>query len=160
MKSIILLSFLFLSLQAMAANKVTLFVNLNPAGSFQGVSQKLKGNLVKSGETITSNGNISVSIESFKTGIELRDEHMWKHMNSSKHAKATLTDLKAQNGKATATLEVNGVKKPVQISYKIANNEVLATFTVKASEFNLKKAEYLGVGVDDNIKVEATLPLK
>lgn len=158
MKHLILFAILCLSTQAFA-NKVVISVNLNPAGSFQGVSQKLKGQLLKNGEMITSKGSISVSIESFKTGIDLRDEHMWKHMNSSKHAKAILTELKAQNGNATAVLEVNGVKKPIKITYKLLKDEVVAHFNIKASEFNLKKAEYLGVGVDDNIKIEAVLPL-
>ena len=81
-------------------------------------------------------------------------------MNSSKHPKAVLTDVKGQGGKATGTLEVNGVKKPITISYKEAGQEVHAKFAVKASEFGMSKAEYLGVGVNDVINVEATLPFK
>ena len=157
MKLFVALCFALISSIALAESKVTLFVTLSPAGSFQAVSRKVKGDLVKKGDSFTAD-KISVSIESFKTGIDLRDEHTWKHLNSTKHPKATLTDLKAAGGKATAMLEVNGVKKPVDITYKTANNEVQAKFTVKASAFNLKKAEYLGVGVEDTINVETTIP--
>ena len=143
----------------MAESKVTLFVTLSPAGSFQAVSKKAKGNLVKQGEQFMAD-KISISIESFKTGIELRDEHTWKHMNSTKNPKAVLTDLKAQGGKATANLEVNGIKKPIAIVYKVQGDEVISNFNVKASDFALKKAEYLGVGVEDLIKVEAIIPFK
>lgn len=159
MKAIVAVTFLALSFSVLAENKVTLFVDLTPAGSFQAVSQKPKGDIFKSGDSFTAD-KLTVSIESFKTGIDLRDEHTWKHLNSSKHPKAILSDVKGQNGKATGTLEVNGIKKPVNISYKVVGSDVNAKFSVKASDFGLKKAEYLGVGVSDLINVEATLPFK
>lgn len=158
MKVILALSLLAVSLNSFA-NKVTLNVALSPAGSFQAVSSKAKGNITKQGDSFIAD-KISVSIESFRTGIDLRDEHTWKHMNSSKHPRATLTDVKGQGGKAQGILEVNGVKKPVMITYKIEGSDVHSKFAVKASEFGLSKAEYLGVGVNDLIEVEAILPYK
>ncbi len=144
---------------AFAKAKVSIFVTLSPAGNFTAVSERPKGNLFQQGENFSAD-KISVTIESFKTGIDLRDEHFWKHLNSTKNDKAVLTDLKATNGRASANLEVNGVKKPIAITYKIVDEEVMATFTVKGSQFNLAKAEYLGVGVEDNVKVEVTLPFR
>lgn len=158
MKTLVVLSLLTLSFSSFA-NKVTFNVTLSPAGSFQAVSNKAKGNIIKTGDSFSAD-KISVSIESFKTGIDLRDEHTWKHMNSSKHPKAILSDVKGQGGKATGTLEVNGVKKPVNIAYTVAGENVNAKFSVKASEFGMSKAEYLGVGVNDVINVEALLPFK
>jgi polyisoprenoid-binding protein YceI len=158
MKTLVTLFFTFLSLTAFA-NKLVLNVSLSPAGSFQAVSTKAKGNILKQGDNFTAD-KISVSIESFKTGIDLRDEHTWKHLNSSKHPKATLSDVKGSGGKATASLEVNGVKKPVNITYLTENQNIQAKFAVKASDFGLAKVEYLGVGVNDIINVEATLPFK
>jgi polyisoprenoid-binding protein YceI len=151
---------LMLSTTAVFAKaKLSVFVTLTPAGSFTAVSEKPKGNLFKQGDNFTAD-KIAVTIESLKTGIDLRDEHFWKHLNSTKHDKAILTDLKASGGKATANLEINGVKKPVSITYKITGEEIMASFTVKASDFSLAKAEYLGVGVDDTVKVEAVLPYR
>lgn len=159
MKAIALICLFLISFSAFAENKITLFVSLSPAGSFNAVSNKAKGNIIKTGDMFTAD-KISVSIESFKTGIDLRDEHTWKHMNSSKNPKAVLSDVKGQGGKATGTLEVNGVKKPINITYKEVGSDINAKFTVKASEFGMKKAEYLGVGVVDTINVEAILPFK
>jgi polyisoprenoid-binding protein YceI len=159
MKFVVTLCLLFSTFAAFAKPKISVLVSLYPAGSFTAVSEKPKGNLFKQGDTFTAD-KISVTIESLKTGIDLRDEHFWKHMNSTKHDKAILTNLKASGGKATATLEVNGVKKPVAIAYKVAGDEVHAAFNVKASQFGLPKAEYLGVGVEDNVKVEAVLPYR
>ena len=153
MKTLFAFVLLLFSFLAFADGKVTLFVNLSPAGSFQAVSNKPKGNVIKQGDSFTAD-KITVSIESFKTGIDLRDEHTWKHLNSSKHPKATLSDVKGQGGKATANLEVNGVKKPISISYTVAGENVNAKFMVKASEFGL------GVGVNDDINVEAVMPFK
>lgn len=159
MKLIFALCLMLTTVAAFAKAKVSIFVSLSPAGSFTAVSEKPKGNLFRSGDSFTAD-KISITIESFKTGIDLRDEHFWKHLNSTTHDKATLTNLKAAGGKATADLEVNGVKKPVNISYTVAGDEVAAKFTVKASQFNLKKAEYLGVGVEDDVKVEANIPFR
>ena len=159
MKRITALLLLLASLSCLADGKITMFITLTPAGSFQAVSTKPKGNLIKQGGVFTSD-KISVSVESFKTSIDLRDEHLWKHMNSSKHPKAVLTNLKAQGGKGTATLEVNGVKKPVALAYTEKGSEVMAKFKVKASDFALPKAEYLGVGVSNDVAVEVTLPYK
>lgn len=150
---------LLTSFLSFAESKIVMNVTLSPAGSFQGISQKPKGNLIKQGDTFIAD-KITVSIESFRTSIDLRDEHLWKHLNATKYPRAILTDLKAKGGKATAMLEVNGIKKPISIVYQEAGNFVAAKFSVKASEFQLKKAEYLGVGVADTIIVDASLPFK
>lgn len=158
MKMLLALLIAFASFSALA-NKITMFVTLTPAGSFQAVSNKAKGNIIKTGDGFSAD-KLSVSIESFKTGIDLRDEHTWKHLNSEKHPKAVLSNVKGQGGRATGELEVNGVKKPINITYAVAGTNVNAKFSVKASEFGLPPKEYLGVGVGDVITVEAVLPFK
>lgn len=159
MKNIMTMILLVSSLSAFAEEKITLFVGLTPAGSFSAVSKKLKGNLIKEKGAFFAD-KISVSIESFKTGIDLRDEHFWKHLQSTKQPKAILTELKAQGGKGTANLEVNGIKKPVKMVYVDKDGEVQSKFKVRASDFKLPKAEYLGVGVDDIVTIEVNLPYK
>lgn len=155
MKALILALCLMTS-NAFSEDKIILNIGLNPAGSFMATSTKPKGKLTKDGDTFKAD-KITVSIESFKTGIDLRDEHFWKHLNSQKFSRATLSDLKAQGGKATAMLEVNGINKPINITYKVQGNEVIANFNVKASDYSLPKADYLGVGVSDEIKVDVTM---
>jgi len=159
MKIIMLIAFLIASINSFAEEKITVSVGLTPAGSFQAVSKKLKGNLLKENGAFSAD-KISVTVESLKTGIDLRDEHLWKHLQSVKHPKVTLYNLKAQGGKGTALLEVNGVKKPVGISYAEKGPEVLAKFRVKASDFALPKADYLGVGVDNIVAIEVSIPFK
>lgn len=158
-KWIVVIALALFSLTSFAEDQAVVYVGLSPAGSFTATSKKIKGNLFKQGESFTAE-KITASVESFKTGIDLRDEHFWKHLQASKHPKVTLNNLKASGGKATADLEVAGVTKPVAIVYSVKGNEIVAKFTVKASDFKLAKAEYLGVGVDDEVKVEVTMGFK
>ena len=152
MKTWMFAAFLLISQGALAANQVKLYVSLSPAGSFEAVSEKMKGNLVKQNGNFSAD-KLTVSVESFKTGIELRDEHFWKHMKSSR---ITMSNVKGSAGKGTGVLEINGVKKPVTMAYVEKGSDLTATFNVKPSEFKLQKAQYLGVGVNDDVKVEAT----
>ena len=162
MKSVfvILISLLF-SLNVFAAdNKVSVLVTLSPAGSFQAVSSKLKGNVVKK-EGGFSASKITVSIESFKTGIDLRDEHFWKHLNpSKKHERAILTDLKTSGNKGQCNLEVNGVKKNIVFNFTEKDGMIFTKFNLKASDFKLSKASYMGVGVEDTVTVEVSMKFK
>lgn len=153
---------LFLSLAAtsvMAESKLVINVQLSPAGSFQAVSETLEGELIKK-KDIFSASKIIVTVESLKTGIDLRDEHLWKHMNYAKFGNAILTDLKGQGGKASAQLEVAGVKKLVQITYKEKGDHIVGEFKLHAHDFKLPPAEYLGIGVDDEVVAEVTMPYK
>jgi hypothetical protein len=147
---------LIFSTQLWAENMTKIHVELSPAGSFDGVSQKMKGDLVKKGDTLSSD-KLWVNAESFKTGIDLRDEHLWKHLKSSK---IIMTNVKGTKGRATGVLEINNVKKTVNMTYAEKNGHVNATFTLLASEFQLPKASYMGVGVEDSVRVDVTYPIK
>lgn len=148
--------FLSITLQA-SENTITALVNLSPAGSFQISSSKIKGQVIKkSGKFIAD--KLTVSVESLKTGIDLRDEHLWKHLNSSQHPKIILNDIKSVSEKiGTAQLEVNGVKNPISFEYTEKDNLIEATFEVKPSSFKLPKAEYMGVGVKDLVRIKAVI---
>ncbi len=158
MKFIFLIAFLY-SFSIFGQTNVSIHISLSPSGSFQASTTKIKGNLKQQGSSIEAD-KISVQIETLRTGIDLRDEHFSKHLNADKHPKAILTQLKAQNGKGSANLEVNGVVKPVTINYSLQNGLIKATFNIKASDFNLSKAQYLGVGVEDVVTVNVEMAVK
>jgi len=75
-----------------AKSSVDIHVSLTPAGSFTGVSDKIKGKISKTENGFTSK-RIELNIRSIRTGIDLRDEHLWEHLNYKTHSKATLTEL-------------------------------------------------------------------
>jgi hypothetical protein len=159
MKKGLLLFLLTLSLSVSAKGKITINVSLSPAGSFQAVSGDLKGKLVKAGEQFSVK-KIGLRVKTLKTGIDLRDEHLWGHLNSQEHPRAYLTNVAGKDGKASGELEVNGVKKTISIQYSEKDGHVLARFEVKASDFSLKKASYLGVGVEDIVTIDIDLPFE
>jgi hypothetical protein len=146
---------LLFSSYVMAENLTKLFVELSPAGSFECVSQKMKGDLLKSGGKFSSD-KLWVNAESFKTGIDLRDEHLWKHLQNSR---ITMYNVKGSSGKATAILEINKIKKPINMVYTEKDNHIKANFTVLNSDY-LPSVKYMGVGVEDIVKVEVTYPFK
>ena len=159
MKQMIVFLSLIFCFSAFSQTSISIDVNLSPAGSFQAVSTKVKGSIKATDQSIQAD-KISVLIDSFKTGIDLRDEHFAKHLNSESSPRATLTELKGASGKASAKLEVNGVTQTINFNYVTKNNIVSSKFKLKASDFKLKKAEYLGVGVEDEVTLAVELPLK
>jgi len=150
-----------ISFSCLADSKVVVNVTLSPAGSFQAESKKLKGQLTKKDEVFTTQ-ELSVRVTSFKTGIDLRDEHFSKHLDPSKSfPNIILTNLiKKEDKTYVGNLEVNGQKKSIQITIQEEDNKVIAKFKTKPSLFGLAKAEYLGVGVVDEVLVEVVVPFK
>lgn len=155
MRNILIVAMAFISFSVFS-NEVKIHVKLSPAGSFQAVSNKIAGRVAKKDGMIRAN-RVFVPIESFKTDIDLRDEHFKKHLKMADHPRAILSKLVGKDGKAKGTLEVAGVQKEIMISYKEEGNKIKAQFDVKASDFQLAKAQYMGVGVEDQVRVEVEL---
>ena len=147
---------LALPLRAHADGSISFKVRLSPAGSFTAKSEKVKGSLIQNGSNFTSE-RLTVSIDSLKTGINLRDEHVWKHLKHPEIEKITLSNLKGSGGKATADLEVNGVKKTVQIDFQENGQKITAHFKVNNRDFNLPAVKYLGISVQDEIEIESQM---
>lgn len=157
MKSFLGLCLLFSSVSF--ANELVVKVSLSPAGSFEAKTAKLKGDVKVVGEKITAE-QLWVKTEELKTGVDLRDEHFHKHLNYEKFPKITLSKMEAQNGTGKGTLSVNDVKQDVTFKYKKINPKKLeAEFELIPSKFNLKKAEYMGIGVEDKVVIVATLDI-
>jgi polyisoprenoid-binding protein YceI len=152
--SMIILSF---SLSSVFAHEVTVKISLSPAGGFEAKSAKLKGEVKKVGSQFTAE-NLWVKIEELETGISLRDEHFHKHLNFEKFPKISLSKVVAAEGKGTGTLTVNEIKSPVSFTYKnISDKKIEASLKVKASDFKLKPAKYMEIGVDDVVEIMAVI---
>jgi polyisoprenoid-binding protein YceI len=153
MKKMIGLLICLLNIYPIYGNELTVKIALSPAGSFEAKSDKLKGAFKKDGVKYSAE-NMWIKVEELKTGIDLRDEHFHKHLNFEKFPKITFTNMSAADGKGVGTLTVNNEKKEVAFTYKMKSPKVLeAILKVKASEFKLKKAEYMGIGVSDDVEI-------
>lgn len=145
---------LIISSEALAERIMKLSMTFTPSGSFEAVSEKIKGNVVKR-DGILQSEKLWVNANTFRTEVNLRDEHFANHL---KNSRIVMTNIKAQNGKGEGTIEINQVKKPVSMSYVEKDNHVEVSFDIDASEFNLPKAGFLGIGVSNQVKVWAKMP--
>ncbi len=156
MKKRIMILFLIPNL-CFAEGSIQIAVKLTPAGSFVAKSDRLKGDLIRNQGEISSQ-KLSVSIDSFKTGMSLRDEHFCKHLGCESQPKAILSALKASGGKGTGTLELNGVKRDISFNYEEKDSMLLAKFELNSADFKMPHAKYLGVEVSDTVAVEVRVP--
>jgi polyisoprenoid-binding protein YceI len=135
-----------------------------------GKGHGLRGNLEQKGNVIAGTGLFSV--DSFETGIGLRDQHMKKSLEVTKFpvAKLVLDPLPAGAlEKATpfrGMLELHGEKKNVTGSVKLSaadsNLQASFQFTVKLSDFQIEAPSFAKITIRDEIKVsvEGTFPFQ
>jgi polyisoprenoid-binding protein YceI len=118
------------------------------------------------GETLT----FTAPTNAFVTGMSLRDSHLKGYLNVEKHPTATLVVPKSQvkvpsgavvEATSQGTLTLNGVSKPVKVAYKATPSgkgyDVEANFTVNLPDFEIKQPCYLGVCVQNVVKVSVAL---
>ena len=150
-------SVLFSSLAG--AQQAVVDVSLHPAGSFKIKTSDIKGAVTQKGNSFEAQ-NITVGLKSLQTGIELRDTHTKKHLDVEKFPEVFLISAKGEGGKGTGVIKIKGIEQKISGSYKIEGNELVAEFPLKLSEFQITGIKYMGVGVDDDIKVTVTIPVK
>lgn len=154
-------SFLVLGLLSLSlhAHELQVNVTLSPAGNFEAKNAKLRGEVKLEGAKYTAE-QLWIKTDDFKTGIDLRDEHFKKHLSLAKFPKITFSKVVAENGAGSGMLSVNGQEKKVDFTYKVENpKKLIATIKTKNSLFGLPQANYMGIGVNDDVEVIATIEL-
>lgn len=150
-----LIAFLF-SINLFA--QVTVDVVLNPMGNFKAKTESITGNAVVNGTDVSAQ-NIKVDLRTLKTGLELRDKHTQKYLNTAKNPEAILSIAKGKNGKGIGRIKINGIEKQIKGTYKVVGQKLEADFNLNISEFDIKDVNYMGVGVEDEVKVHVVVPL-
>jgi hypothetical protein len=158
MKSALVVITLVFSL-ATWAQEAMVDVSLTPAGSFKGRTHEVVGFAVRKGAAVEAH-NIIVHLKNLKTGIGVRDQHTQKHLETSKFPDAVLVSAKGEGGKGTGVIKIHGVQKEISGKYEIKGKELVAQFPLKLSDFNISGIRYMGVGVDDEVKISVAVPLK
>lgn len=147
-----------IGVSAMAAS-ATVDVSLSPAGSFKGKTTDVKGFVTKKGDEVSAQ-NIIVNLKALKTGIELRDHHTQKHLETDKYPQAVLLSAKGKGGKGVGKVRIRGIEKDIAGTYKINGNELEAEFKLKLADFKITNVSYMGAGVDDEVVLHVALPVK
>lgn len=154
-----LLYFLF-SLSVFSKGSVKVFVSLTPAGDFVAKSTKVKGKVSKNGDSYTAK-LLKVRVKSLKTGVDLRDKHLHKRLTKKKGlSNVEVTNAKGKAGKGSATINVNGIKKKVKFTFKDMGKVAKINFKLSLKMFKIASIKYMGIGVDDIVKVSAEVPIK
>lgn len=144
------------------AHEIKIEVSLNPAGSFIAQSGQLKvEKLVRQNKDGFSLSKAELSLSSLSTGIELRDRHMKEnYFEVSNYPQAELFKTSGKEGRFKGNLKVHGVTKAIQGTYELDSQTLKAEFFCKLSDFKIKKANYRGIGVEDQVKVRAEVKIQ
>lgn len=149
--------------------EVTVVCPLTVGGGFEAKTQAINGEVaVAAAQPGAIKGSLVVDLRTLKTGIAMRDRHMRdNYLEASKpeFEKAVIEDIQIEklDGKTTfnGTLVLHGERRPVTGSATLERRDggytVQAEFPVKVSEYNIAKPTYLGVGVQDEIKIKVAL---
>jgi polyisoprenoid-binding protein YceI len=166
-----------------AGSKVQ-FVSDAPLEKFTGSSTKLSGEIkLDPAKASQAKGEIKVKMNSFKTGIELRDEHFqsegWLDAKKYPDAKFVITKIsgvealkpgEAVDATVIGKFSLHGVTRDVTASAKVrlspgdaSKPEMLriqATFTVKLEDHKVSIPSIVALKVSPEIKVNVDLSAK
>lgn len=133
-------------------------VALTPVGAFVA-----KSDAIRVGSASFRDGNLRMSdvrldLTTLKTGIGLRDQHLAeKYLEVRKSRYAVVTQLAGRRGSFVAYLVLHGVKRRISGNYSMESGQLKASFRLRVSEFKIQSAKYMGVGVEDEIRVEVSI---
>lgn len=156
------LAALFLAMglsQAAMAQSVTVDVTLNPMGDFKAKTSDVKGFATMKGDEVSAE-NIVVNLKSLKTGVELRDKHTQKYLETPKFPEAVLVSATGKGGKGKGKIKIRGVEKDIEGTYKVEGKLLKADFKLTLSDFDIKEINYMGVGVEDEVTLHVAVPMK
>lgn len=134
-------------------------VVLNPMGDFKAKTSEVKGEAVVKGDEVSAQ-NIVVTLKGLKTGVELRDKHTLKHLDVTKYPEAVLISATGKGGKGTGKIKIRGIEKDISGTYSVKGKILEAKFKLKLSDFGIKEINYMGVGVEDEVTLNVTVPVK
>ena len=139
--------------------------------TFQGIAKKFRGTIDFKDSDDPTNGQVLVEVEadSLETGISQRDEIMKKsHLEVENYPLMILkVDRVGKEGvgqvpgvitmKASGELLIHGVKRPIDFFFDLIREKSLikaqGNFTVKMSDFKVKRPAFLFIRVRDEVKV-------
>ena len=140
------------------AGKVDMRVRLSPTGSFTITGTSLSGKVVRKGDSIFAE-SIVLDLRNLKSGIELRDKHVQEYFETDKFPQAVLLEALGTSSSFRGKLKLRGIVKDIQGNFEDTGASGKAFFKVKMSDFNIKNASYMGLGVKDEIEVIVDGPI-
>ena len=132
-------------------------VELFPVGSFTMTAPQVEGRGRKQANAFSA-AELKVAVASLDTGIQLRTTHLKQHLKADSFPYITAKNILARNQHGSADLTIRDVTQKVTFTYvDLGNGSAQATFKLNLPSFNLTGIKYLGVGVQDEVEVSATV---
>jgi hypothetical protein len=145
------------------AGDIDIAVELNPVGSFTAKSSELQGHASARPDGSYSAQSVTLDLGTLKSEIALRDDHMkndYFEISKPGFKQATLKSLQAKDGRFKAKLEIRKTTVDIEGKYRVSGKNIEAEFPTALSAFKIKEANYMGVGVVDEVKVKVKLPIQ
>lgn len=134
-----------------------------------GEGKELKGSLKQDGLNLS--GEFSTKLETFETGIKLRDEHMKsKYLEIAQFPEARIKimqlSLPSEFGEFkgvefSGIMLLHGKEKTISgradISTGVNTHKITADFAVKLSDFGISIPSFVGVIVAEEVRIKAIL---
>lgn len=120
------------------------------------------------------NLKVTVGLTDLKTGMSLRDDHLKKAIKASKYPSAVLSvkrsdlkfpaDKQKVEGTANGQFTFYGTTKPLPFKYQVnrtgSDYHVTGLASVDFTKHGMEKPCYLGVCVDENVKIKVKFKLR
>jgi hypothetical protein len=148
---------------AARAQSLEIAVELNPVGSFVARSSQLEGHVSSDSKGGFKAQNVKLDLATLNSDIALRDQHMkddYFEIKKVGFSHATLKSVQAKDGRFQGLLEIRKKPVPIEGRYRVSGKVLTAEFPTTLSAFGIKEANYMGVGVVDDVQVKVTLPLR
>ena len=142
-------------------NKAKAYFVLTPMGDFVATMKVVSGGVIFQDGKYKAK-NIVIDLNSLVTGMDLRDEHAKnKYLETKKYPTAVLIDAIGANGVGKARIKIRDKENVVNGIYGISTSgKVLkAEFKIKLSSFGITDINFKGIGVDDEVRVEVSVPV-
>ncbi len=131
--------------------------------TIKGEGTGVTGTLMEDGKKVS--GDLVFNLDTLKTGISLRDDHMKnKYLQVEKHPEAKLSLSQVEvpenlNGEFDfmGELELHGTKKSVKGQAELEEEDgqlvIKGSIPIKLSEFNIDTPSYKGITVAENVNI-------
>lgn len=141
------------------AGQVEAAVVVNPVGDFTAEFKDIDGFAYIDGDGFKADA-FSIPWSKVSTGMSVRDKHTKDYFHADKHPNIEIMQAIGKGGKGVAKVKMNGEEQIVKGTYTKDGNNIVAEFPVTLSKFKVTNINFKGAGVEDEVKVKVTVPIK
>ncbi len=149
---------LSLSFKTFAAS-VEAAVVVNPVGDFVAEFKDIDGYAYADGEGYKADP-FKIPWSKLETGMNVRNKHAKDYFHADKHPDIEIMAALGKKGEGVAKVKMNGEEKIVKGKYKKEGENIVAEFPLKLSQFKVTNINFKGAGVEDEVKVKVTVPIR